>query len=330
MTRKQAMFSNDLLDENEIQHNIDYMTKSHLRNVMQLAVFATSSDRLYAINISKIQSFLIKEEVELLQPPSGNEYVTGLINIRGEIVSIVNFDKWIGDNTTDEDQRIIIVCNYNQKKIGLMVKDIIRIEEKASDELRVPASRDPKISYVTEVQERDNDTKKKMCIVFDAERLLYDANVSDKTSKTTIYDIDSFEIASPDTYAINSNKLVLVAEDSQIVIEKLNEFLTKLELNFEIYENGEDLINRIMTLDPQEIGLVITDIEMPIRNGYQVIKYIKQESVYGNVPVLSLTSMTNQGVKDKVMELGALDLVNKSDLKLLFNYIKEILEGELQ
>ena len=324
------MFSNDLLDDNEIQHNVDYMTKSHFRNVMQLDVFATSSDRFYAINISKIQSFLIKEEVELLQPPTGNEYVIGLINIRGEIVSIVNFDKWIGDDTTDEDQRIIIVCNYNQKKIGLMVKDIIRIEEKASEELSVPASKDPKISYVTDVQERDNDTKKKMCIVFDAERLLYDANVSDKTSKTTIYDIDSFEVTPPDTFAINSNKLVLVAEDSQIVIEKLNEFLTKLELNFEIYENGEDLINRIMTLDPHEIGLVITDIEMPVRNGYQVIKYIKHESVYGNVPVLSLTSMTNQGVKDKVMELGALDLVNKSDLKLLYSYIKEILEGELQ
>ncbi len=324
------MYSSDLLDENEIQHNVDYMTKSHFRNVMQLAVFTTSSDRLYAINISKIQSFLIKEEVELLQPPTGNEYVIGLINIRGEIISIVNFDKWIGDDTTDKDQRIIIVCNYNQKKIGIMVKDIIRIEEKGSDELSVPASKDPKISYVTHVQERDNDSTKKMCIVFDAERLLYDANVSDKTSKTTIYDIDSFEVTPPNTFTINSNKLVLVAEDSQIVIEKLNQFLTKLELNFEIYENGEDLINRIMTLDPQEIGLVITDIEMPIRNGYQVIKYIKQESVYGNVPVLSLTSMTNQGVKDKVMELGALDLVNKSDLKLLHNYIKEILEGGLQ
>ncbi len=324
------MYSSDLLDENEIQHNVDYMTKSHFRNVMQLAVFTTSSDRLYAINISKIQSFLIKEEVELLQPPTGNEYVIGLINIRGEIISIVNFDKWIGDDTTDKDQRIIIVCNYNQKKIGIMVKDIIRIEEKGSDELSVPASKDPKISYVTHVQERDNDPTKKMCIVFDAERLLYDANVSDKTSKTTIYDIDSFEVTPPNTFTINSNKLVLVAEDSQIVIEKLNQFLTKLELNFEIYENGEELINRIMTLDPQEIGLVITDIEMPIRNGYQVIKYIKQESVYGNVPVLSLTSMTNQGVRDKVMELGALDLVNKSDLKLLHNYIKEILEGGLQ
>jgi two-component system chemotaxis response regulator CheV len=324
------MYNSDLMDENEIQHNVDYITKSHLRNVMQLAVFTTSGNRLYAINISKIQSFLIREEVEILQPPTGNEYIIGLIDIRGEIVSIVNFDKWIGDETNVKDQRIIIVCNYNQKKIGIMVKDIIRIEEKLSSELNVPESRDPKISYVTQVQEKDNDPKKKMCIVFDAEKLLYDANISDETSKTTIYDIDSFDVTPPATLEIKSDKLVLVAEDSQIVIEKLNEFFTKLNLHFEIYENGEDLINRIMSLDPHEIGLVITDIEMPIRNGYQVIKYIKQESVYGNVPVLSLTSMTNQGVKDKVMELGALDLVNKSDLKLLYSYIKEILEGELQ
>ncbi len=324
------MYNSDLMDENEIQHNVDYITKSHLRNVMQLAVFTTSGNRLYAINISKIQSFLIREEVEILQPPTGNEYVIGLIDIRGEIVSIVNFDKWIGDETNVKDQRIIIVCNYNQKKIGIMVKDIIRIEEKLSSELNVPESRDPKISYVTQVQEKDNDPKKKMCIVFDAEKLLYDANISDETSKTTIYDIDSFDVTPPATLEIKSDKLVLVAEDSQIVIEKLNEFFTKLNLHFEVYENGEDLINRIMSLDPHEIGLVITDIEMPIRNGYQVIKYIKQESVYGNVPVLSLTSMTNQGVKDKIMELGALDLVNKSDLKLLYSYIKEILEGELQ
>ncbi len=323
------MYSSDLMDENDIQNSVDYMTKSYLRNVMQLAVFTTSSDRLYAINISKIQSFLIREEVELLQPPTGNEYVIGLINIRGEIVSIVNFDKWVGDDVGDKDQRIIIVCNYNQKKIGIMVKEIIRIEEKSSDELRVPASRDPKISYVTDVQVRDGDDTRRMCIVFDAEKLLFDANVGDETSKTTIYDIDSFEVTPPNSYKIHSDKLVLVAEDSQIVIEKLNEFLTKLGLNFEIYENGEELINRVMSLDPQEIGLVITDIEMPIRNGYQVIKYIKQESMYGNVPVLSLTSMTNQGVRDKVMELGALDLVNKSDLKLLHSYIKEILEGEL-
>ncbi len=320
--------SEEIVDENDIQSNIDYMTKSHLRNVMQLAIFATSSDTLYAINISKIQSFLIKDEVELLKPPSRNEYINGLISIRGEVISIVNFDAWVGDVNHEDEQKIIIICNYNQKKIGIMVKEIIRIEEKASSELHVPSSRDPKISYVTHVHIDESDNKK-MCIIFDAEKLLFDANVGDDASKTTIYDIDSYEPKAPLPMKINSQKRVLVAEDSQIVIEKLHEFFTKLGLNFEIFENGQELIDHIIMHKPEEIGLVITDIEMPIRNGYQVIKYIKQESIYGNVPVLSLTSMTNQGVHDKVIQLGALDLVNKSDLHTLHSYIKKILEGEL-
>jgi CheY-like chemotaxis protein len=67
---------------------------------------------------------------------------------------------------------------------------------------------------------------------------------------------------------------------------------------------------------------------MPIKNGYQVIKYIKEESDYSNIPVISLTSMTNQGVKDKILQLGAIDLVNKSDLNKLHSYLKKILEGE--
>ena len=314
-------------DDNDIQNSIDYMTKSHLRNVMQLAIFTTTGDKFYAINISKIQSFLIKEEVEILKSPTDSEYIVGMINIRGDIVSIVDFDSWVGEESKPEEQRIIIVCNYNQKKIGIIVKEIVRIEEKSSDELRVPDGGDAKISYVTSVKIKENSKKEKMCIVFDAEKLLYDANSGDDTSKTTIYDIDSFELKDND-FKIDSNKLVLIAEDSHIVIEKLREFFKKLELNFMIYENGEDLINRIKTLEPSEIGLVITDIEMPIRNGYQVIKYIKQDSIYANVPVISLTSMTNRGVYDKITQLGAIDLVNKSDLETLHRYIKDILLGD--
>ncbi len=308
--------------QNDIQANIDYMTKSHLRNVMQLAVFYTARNDIYAINISKIQSFLIKDELEILEAPSDNPYVEGLINLRGEIIYIVNFDKWLGYNQYTNEHKIIIVCNYNQKKVGILVKDIIKIEEKASDELKMPSSKDPKISYVTDVTLNNNKTK--MCIIFDAERLLYDTNTGESSPKSTIYDIDSFNINTK----IKSRKKVLIAEDSQIVIKKLNQFFKRIGLNYEIYENGQLLIDRLDTLSPKEIGLIITDIEMPIKNGYQVIKYIKSESDYYDIPVLSLTSMTNQGVKDKILELGAIDLINKSDLNKLNSYIKEILEGE--
>jgi len=304
--------------KNEIQENIDYITKSHLRNVMQLAIFYTGSNKIYAVNISKIQSFLIKDDIEIVKTPSADNVVVGVINLRGEMISIVNLDEWIGENIEDDPYKIVIVCNYNNRKVGILVKDIIKIEEKNSSDLKLPSSNDPKISYVTETEVNDTNN---LCIVFDAEKLLYDINKDSKSEGSTIYDIDSFG----NLEDIKSEKLLLVAEDSRVVIEKLDEFLTKIGVRHEIYENGQLLIDRLEKLNPDEIGLVVTDIEMPIRNGYQVIKYIKDSSLYSYLPIISLTSMTNQGVLDKVQQLGAIDLVNKADLNKLHEYIKQYL-----
>jgi len=309
---------NDSTYTNDIQENIDYITKSHLRNVMQLAIFYTGSNKVYAVNISKIQSFLIKDDIDIVKTPSADNVVVGVINLRGEMISIINLDEWIGEDIHDDPYKIVIVCNYNNRKIGILVKDIIKIEEKNSSALKLPSSNDPKISYVTET-EIENSSH--LCIVFDAEKLLYDINKDAKTEGTTIYDIDSFGNLDD----ISSNKLLLVAEDSRVVIEKLDEFLTNINVRHEIYENGQLLIDRLETLNPDEIGLVVTDIEMPIRNGYQVIKFIKDDLKYSRLPIISLTSMTNQGVLDKVQQLGAIDLVNKADLNKLHEYIKEYL-----
>ena len=303
---------------NDIQENIDYITKSHLRNVMQLAIFYTGSNKIYAVNISKIQSFLIKDDIEIVKTPSADNIVIGVINLRGEMISIVNLDEWIGESIEDDPYKIVIVCNYNNRKVGILVKDIIKIEEKNSSDLKLPSSNDPKISYVTETEVDDVNS---LCIVFDAEKLLYDINKDTKSEGTTIYDIDSYG----NLEHVKSDKLLLVAEDSRVVIEKLHEFLTKIDVRHEIYENGQLLIDRLENLDPKEIGLVVTDIEMPIRNGYQVIKYIKDDNKYSQLPIISLTSMTNQGVLDKVKQLGAIDLVNKADLNKLHEYIKEYL-----
>ncbi|MCV6607232.1 MAG: chemotaxis protein CheW [Campylobacterales bacterium] len=308
---------------NEIQDSIDYITKSHHRNVMQLAVFRTSSDKIYAINISKIKSFLIKDEVTVLKTPSSNELVEGVIDIRGDVISVVNFDYWIEEPVNKDEYKIIIVCSYNEKKIGLLVKDIIKIEEKESDSLKTPSTTDPKVSYITEIVVDEESNKTQMCIVFDAERLLFDVNSDSNDVGTTIYDIDSFGSFPP----INSNGLVLIAEDSRIVIEKLTEFCDDITLNYEIFENGQLLIDRLGQLAPEQVKLVITDIEMPIKNGYQVIKFIKENGYYEHIPVYSLTSMTNQGMLDKIRHLGAIDLINKSNLPQLYKEIKKTLDG---
>ena len=307
--------------ENVIQKSVDYITKSYLRNVMQLAIFQTGNDEIYAINISKILTFLIKDNVEITRTPSADDIVHGVINLRGEFITVVNLDSWIGKRVASDDiYKIIIVCNYNEKKVGILVKDIIKIEEKNSDELKLPSGNDPKISYVTEI---DINGENETCIIFDAEKLLSDINIS-KEGGTTIYDIGNMETLPP----INSNKYLLVAEDSTTVITKLHEFFKSINVNYEIFENGQLLIDKLQTFSPEQIGLIVTDIEMPIKNGYQVIKYIKEDPLFKSIPIVALTSMTNIGVNDKILRLGALALINKADIKTLYSYIKKYLEME--
>jgi two-component system chemotaxis response regulator CheV len=305
--------------ENYIQKNVDYITKSYLRNVMQLAIFHTGNDKIYAINISKIQTFLIKDNIEITKTPSSDNLVNGVINLRGEYITIVNLDKWIGDEVNEDVYRIIIICNYNERKVGILVKDIIKIEEKNSSDLKLPSNNDPKISYVTEVELENKDVT--TCIIFDAEKLLFDINM-DKTDGSTIYDLDNLEDMPP----IYSDKYLLVAEDSKTVTEKLNEFFESIKIKYKMFENGQLLLDEIERIEIDKIGLIVTDIEMPIKNGYQVIKYIKDHPVYKNLPVISLTSMTNRGVNDKILKLGALALINKADIKTLYRYIKSYLE----
>ena len=307
--------------ENVIQKNVDYITKSYLRNVMQLAIFLTGNNEIYAINISKILTFLIKDNVEVTRTPSADDIIHGVINLRGEYITIVNLDSWIGKDVQNDDiYKIIIVCNYNEKKVGILVKDIIKIEEKNSDDLKLPSGDDPKISYVTDIE---INNQYKTCIIFDAEKLLSDINMG-KEGGTTIYDIGSMDNFPP----IYSNKYLLVAEDSTTVITKLHEFFKSINVKYEIYENGELLLNQLTAYSPEEIGLIITDIEMPIKNGYQVIKFIKDDPIYKNIPIVALTSMTNIGVNDKILRLGALALLNKADIRTLYTYVKKYLEME--
>jgi len=49
--------------------------------------------------------------------------------------------------------------------------------------------------------------------------------------------------------------LILVAEDSKVARDVLEQFLKKVKANFEIYPNGAGVIERVKELDPSLIGM---------------------------------------------------------------------------
>lgn len=296
-----------------LHHEIDLMTKAHLRNVQQLAVFYTGHNEVYAINIAKVKAFIIASEVVITDTPAETDVVEGISTIRGEPILIINLDKWLHTSTSQikqSDYKIIIYCEFNDVKVGFLVKDIVDIIEKTTNELRNTENQNQKVTYVTEVK---IDGKNRICTVFNAEKLLQDigwgANIEE-------------ELEGIVDHKLNKDKVVIIAEDSKVAQKILTSIMTKAEVPFEIHSDGQHALDRLKNINPESVGLIITDIEMPRKDGYQVVSELRDNnSKYLKVPVIVNSSMTSDAIVKKMRSLGADDFVSKGDIPRFYSLL---------
>lgn len=294
--------------------SVEQMTQGHLRNVQQLAVFYTGHNNIYAINIAKVKAFIITEEVAINDTPKDTNIIAGIATIRGEPVTLVNLDAWLGLKPLEiKDYKLIIFCEFNHKKIGFLVKDMLDIVEKTTQELRHTEETNSKITYTTYVKVNNKD---ELCTVFNAEQLLRDIKWTDDGGR----DIKKYVEGK-----IQSSKKILAAEDSAVAREVLHKFFSQIEVDYEIYSNGGELLDRIEDLDPSKIGLIVTDIEMPGTDGYQVASFIKNNQKYEHIPVVVNSSMTTDAVRGKMQRIGIDGFVGKTDINALYNLTNRLL-----
>ena len=294
-----------------ISGSVEQMTQGHLRNVQQLAVFYTGHSNIYAINIAKVKASIITEEVAINDTPRDTNVIAGIATIRGEPVTLINLDAWLGLPALEvKDYKLIIFCEFNHKKIGFLVKDMIDIVEKTTQELRHTEETNSKITYTTYVKVNNKD---ELCTVFNAEQLLRDIHWTNDGEDEVRKYVDE---------KIESNKVILAAEDSGVAREVLNKFFKQTGARFEIYSNGALLIKRLEELNPNDIGMVLTDIEMPGTDGYQVASYIKSNKKFEHIPVIINSSMTTDAVRGKMNKIGVEGFVGKTDISTLFELTK--------
>jgi len=293
-----------------ISDSVEQLTQAHLRNVQQLAVFRTGNNDVYAINIAKIKAFIITEEITVTDTPTDTDIIEGIGTIRGEPVTLINLDRWLGyDKLEIDNYKLIIFCEFNHKQVGFLVKNMVNIVEKTTAELKNSENQNSKVTYTTYV---DIDGKDHLCTVFNAEQLLSDIGWTDINAS----DLDRYV-----TEPISSKKVILVAEDSAVAREVISQFMKKARADYEILHDGTDLVTRLSEIDPDRIGLVITDIEMPGTDGYQVAKYIKNNPSLAHIPVVINSSMTTDAVKDKMRRIGIDGFVGKTDIPSLYEAV---------
>jgi DNA-binding response OmpR family regulator len=103
----------------------------------------------------------------------------------------------------------------------------------------------------------------------------------------------------------NMNKSILIADDNIEIIKILKPYIEKEGFSIITALNGKDALDKFKTYTPQ---LVLLDIMMPILDGMEVCKLIRQES---NTPIIMITAKSEDADKILSLDNGADDYIVK-------------------
>ena len=101
---------------------------------------------------------------------------------------------------------------------------------------------------------------------------------------------------------------ILVVDDSKTELHHLSDVLGKRGYTVRTAENGEEAMRR---LEEEKPDLILMDVVMPGRNGFQLTRAITRDPRFSGVPVIMCTSKNQETDKVWGMRQGARDYIVK-------------------
>jgi len=104
-------------------------------------------------------------------------------------------------------------------------------------------------------------------------------------------------------------KTVLVVEDEAILLEVLSDRLKEDGWDVKKAANGEEAIEFLFK---NPVNLVLLDLLLPKKSGFEVLETIKADAALKDIPVIVLSNLGGDEDIKKAMELGANDYFVKT------------------
>jgi len=107
---------------------------------------------------------------------------------------------------------------------------------------------------------------------------------------------------------MNWKKRILIVDDQPAVLMLMVYLLTSAECEVVAAKNGTEAIRHAQK---EEFDLVITDIDAPGINGFEICAYLKQDFRFVRTPVIFISDHYWEEDRRRSLEFGAADYIKK-------------------
>lgn len=276
----------------------------------------------FGVNVAKVREIIRMPQLTKL--PNLPESVYGVFNLRGVVIPALDLRKYLYnlEYKGDENNKMIIT-EFNKLRVGLIVNDVRRIHRISWTDIITPDA----------MQEFDSDKSSIVGIVN-----INDTNILMLDIEKIVADIDpSSAIDVKQKVEKFEKKLrAITAEDSQTIRKMITDRLKIAGFEIEAYHNGEEAWRRLKEISQKVSAgakledfcdVVITDIEMPMMDGYTLTKLIKSDPNLQKLPVVIFSSIVSEDILHKGKAVGADAQLTKPQIGELLSAVRYLIDN---
>ena len=302
-------------------------------------MLTTAGGITYALLIDAIERIVvpISNQIKMFEGQKvlhwQTESSTDIIPVR-RLSSLIEYPRTIPGRIMDASENLynpILLLRRQNGLIGLEVDRVLGEQELVIRPLG-SAIAPPKYVYGCSVLKDSSLT-----LVIDGTVLLklnqytpYSPPAIKPTSQLSGSKIPALPASTNISSALDSSALaqtLLVVDDSSSLRQTIAMSLEKVSNEVHQAENGLKALEQLQKLD--KVNLVVCDLEMPMMNGFQFLKALRQTKTNKDIPVIILTSRDSEKHRKLALQLGAAAyLIKPCDEQELFDTIYGILHSK--
>lgn len=211
----------------------------------------------------------------------------------------------------------VVVIESENTKVAYIVDKLLGDQEILHKKLSPPIFKLKNIGGITTLASGD------LCLIINVSELLKNSlpnneRLSSLENKLLTKKQNSFN---PNNYKI------LIVDDSKITLTLLDKIVSKA--GYKVV-SCLDSITALEKLKHDSFDLIISDIAMPMMNGYELIKHVKNDEMLSSIPIIVISTIPTQQIKEHFKDVNIDTYIYKINFEKndFLNQIAEILENK--
>jgi len=264
---------------------------------------------IFGINVAKVREIMMACPVTPMQ--KSHPDIEGIFKPRTEVITVIDLARHLNLPPSEEGNKdIFVITNFNNLTFAFHVHSVVGIDRISWTQIKKPddviyGGEDGVATGIAEYEDR-------LITILDFEKII--AEISPHTSIQT---------AQLDVLGERprSDKPLFIVEDSNLLSKLIIESLHKAGyMNTWKFDNGQEAWDRLTEIKeqgahiPNEVSCIISDIEMPLMDGHRLTKLVKDDYMLKGIPVILFSSLINEEMRKKGVELGANEQISKPEI----------------